>query len=41
MKFGEIIKSNTWLSVEMVMLKLYPDEKMNISGYEEVYGKLK
>jgi len=27
MKFGDIIKSNNWLSVEMVLLKLYPDEK--------------
>lgn len=41
MKFGEIIKSNNWLSVEMVFLKLYPDEKKNISGYEEVYYKLR
>jgi len=30
MKFGDIIKSNNWLSVEMVLLKLYPDEKKNI-----------
>ena len=41
MKFGDIIKSNNWLSVEMVLLKLYPDEKKNISGYEEVFSKLK
>ncbi len=41
MKFGEIIKSNNWLSVEIVLLKLYPDEKKNISGYEEVYNKLR
>lgn len=41
MKFKDIIKSNNWLSVKMVLLKLYPDEKKNISGYEEVFGKLK
>jgi hypothetical protein len=41
MRFGEIIKSNNWLSVEMVLLKLYPDEKENISGYEEVFNKLR
>ncbi len=39
MKLGEIIKNNNWLSVEMVLLKLYPDEKKNISGYEEVFNK--
>jgi hypothetical protein len=41
MKFRDIIKRNNWLSVEMVLLKLYPDEKKNISGYEEVLSKLK
>lgn len=41
MKFGEIVKSNNWLSVEMVLFKLYPDEKKNISGYEEVFNKLR
>jgi hypothetical protein len=41
MKFGEIVKSNNWLSVEMVLLSLYPDEKKNLSGYEEVFNKLR
>jgi hypothetical protein len=41
MKFFEIIKRAEWLSVEMVLLKLYPDEKKNLSGYKEVFNKLK
>lgn len=41
MKFGEIVKSNNWLSVKMVLLNLYPDEKKNLSGYEEVFNKLR
>lgn len=41
MKFWELIKSNNWLSIEMVLLKLYPDEKKNIADYEEVFNKLK
>ncbi len=41
MKFGEIIKSNSWLSIELVLLSLYSDEKKNITGYEEVFNKLK
>jgi hypothetical protein len=41
MKFQEIIKDAAWLSVELALLKLYPDEKKNISGYEEVFNKLK
>ncbi len=41
MKFREIIRSNNWLSIESVLLKLYPDEKKNISGYEDVFNKLR
>ncbi len=40
MKYKTLIKSNSWLSVEATLLKLYPDEKKNISGYEEVFNKL-
>ena len=40
MKFKILIKSNSWLSVEATLLKLYPDEKKNILGYEEVFNKL-
>ncbi|HAQ21784.1 MAG TPA: hypothetical protein DCR40_21525 [Prolixibacteraceae bacterium] len=41
MKFNEIIKRNSWLSVEQVFLQLYPKEKKNISGYEIVFNDLK
>ncbi|MDO8928316.1 MAG: hypothetical protein Q7J86_06380 [Bacteroidota bacterium] len=41
MKFSEIVKRNSWLSVELVFLQLYPDQKKSISGYERVFGDLK
>lgn len=41
MKFYEIIKTNSWLSVELVLLQLYPDEKYRISAYEKVFDDLK
>lgn len=41
MKFSELIKSNSWLSVELVFLQLYPDEKNRISAYEKVFDNLK
>ena len=40
MKFYELIESNSWLSIEIILLKLYPDEKKNISEYEDVFHKL-
>jgi hypothetical protein len=41
MKFRELIRSNSWLSVEMIFLQLFPDEKKNISEYEEVFNNLR
>lgn len=41
MKFSEIIKRNSWLSVELVFLQLYPKEKKSLSGYETVFSDLK
>ena len=41
MKFKQIINNNNWLSAEIVLLNLYPDQKINISGYEEVFDKLR
>ena len=41
MKFYEIIKTNSWLSVELVLLQLYPGEKYRISSYEKVFDDLK
>jgi len=40
MKYNTLIKTNSWLSVEVILLNLYPDEEKNISGYEDVYNKL-
>ena len=41
MKLTDIIKRNSWLSVELVFLQLYPKEMKNISGYETVFNELK
>lgn len=41
MKFSELIKSNSWLSVEFVFSQLYPDEKYRNSAYEKVFDDLK
>ena len=41
MKVAQIIRNNSWLSVETVFLKLYPDQKGNISAYEDVFNDLK
>ncbi len=40
MKLGEIIKTNHWLSVELTLLKLYPDQDKNISAYKSIYAEL-
>ncbi len=40
-KFHEIIKSNTWLSIELTFLRLYPDQKEHFENYEMVYETLK
>jgi hypothetical protein len=41
MKFEEIIKRNSWLSIEHTFLQLYPKEEKSISGYESVFNELK
>ncbi len=41
MKFLEILKSNHWLSVCIILLELYPDQAKMIDEYERVFGKLK
>ena len=40
MKFSDLIKSNSWLSVEIAFLQSYPGEKRNMSGYERVFNDL-
>ena len=41
MKFLDLIKSNSWLSVEMVFSQSYPGEKSNMAGYEKVFNALR
>lgn len=41
MKLNDLIKSNSWLSVEMTLLRLYPDQLNMIDEYRNVYEKLK
>ena len=40
MKFKKLIQTNSWLSVEIILLELYPDEEKNISGYKKVFEEL-
>jgi hypothetical protein len=40
MNFKKLIQTNSWLSVATILLKLYPDEEKNISGYKQVFEKL-
>ena len=40
MKFTDLIKTNSWLSIEMVLLQCYPDEKKNIAAYEQIFNNL-
>jgi len=36
----ELIRNNSWLSVKLRLLDLYPEEIENISEYESVYNQL-
>ncbi len=40
MKLIDLIKQNSWLSVELTHLEIYPKEKKNISGYEDNFRQL-
>jgi len=40
MKLIELIRQNSWLSIELTLLGIYPEEKKNISGYEEIFRQL-
>ena len=41
MKLHDLIKSNHWLSVELTLLRLYPDQEKMIDEYRSVFEKLK
>jgi len=38
--FIALIKNNAWLSIELTLLELYPDEKENIAGYQKMFNQL-
>ena len=40
MKFKDLIKSHHWLSVELTLLNLYPDQKKIIDEYKRVFESL-
>jgi len=41
MNLYDLIKSYNWLSVELTLLKLYPDQDKMLDEYRNVYEKLK
>jgi len=41
MKLGDLIKNNSWLSVEIVFSKIYPDQISYLENYETVFNQLK
>ena len=40
MRFKDLIRTNSWSSIEIRLLDFYPQEKSRISAYEEVFFKL-
>ena len=40
MKLAAIINTNNWLSIELILLELYPDELINIEAYKSIFEKL-
>lgn len=40
MKLNDLIKSHHWLSVELILLKLYPDQLDMIDDYKAIFEKL-
>ena len=41
MKFGDLIANSSWLSVETVFSKIYPDDLDYLEDYENVFNQLK
>jgi hypothetical protein len=40
MTFKELIQSNSWLSIETILLELYPGEEINRFAYMDVFEEL-
>lgn len=41
MKLNDIIKSYNWLSIELTLIRLYPDQEILVDDYRNVFEKLK
>jgi hypothetical protein len=41
MKLQDLIKSNSWLSIELTLLQLYPDQDKMLDEYRSVFENLK
>lgn len=40
MKFKDFIQAHSWLSIEMTLLNLYPDQKNNLEAYKAIFESL-
>lgn len=40
LKLSHLIKNNSWLSIKLVFLELYPDEIKSIQSYESIFENL-
>jgi len=41
MKLGDLIKLYNWLSIELTLIRLYPDQETLVEDYRNVFEKLK
>ena len=41
MKLGDLIKLYNWLSIELTLIRLYPDQETMIDDYRNIFEKLK
>jgi len=41
MKLKDLIDSNNWLSVKLILLELYPDQEVVLEEYQNVFDQLK
>ena len=41
MKFKELLSKHEWDDIELVLVKLYPDQEKNLAGYRQVFETLR
>ena len=41
MKLKDLIDSNNWLGIKLILLELYPDQESMLDGYQNVFEQLK